>query len=301
MKFIKPPISIDEQIILLKKRGMLIHDYDRAVHYLKHISYYRLRAYWLPFEIKCDVPDEHAFKEGTSFEDVVDLYVFDRELRLLIMDAVERIEVSVRASWAYYLATTYGAHGYLDRNLYAKPTHYDEACSLLINEIKRSKDTFIEHYKNKYGDPTEPPIWMTAEVISLGQLSKWIANLKFRKDRKLIAENFKLDEKVYVSIIHHLAYIRNICAHHGRLWNKIFTVTMTIPNYPDYLNISMNSKNLKNIYNTLCIINYLLKITSPNTQWKNKLYELLGRSNVDLKPMGFPDDWKTFPIWKIDM
>lgn len=301
MKFIKPPISIDEQIILLKKRGMLIHDDDQAVHYLKHISYYRLRAYWLPFEIKCAVPNEHAFNEGTSFEDVVDLYVFDRELRLLIMDAVERIEVSVRASWAYYLATTYGAHGYLDRNLYAKPTHYDEACSLLINEIKRSKDTFIEHYKNKYGDPTEPPIWMTAEVISLGQLSKWIANLKFRKDRKLIAENFKLDEKVYVSIIHHLAYIRNICAHHGRLWNKIFTVTMTIPNYPDYLNISMNSKNLKNIYNTLCIINYLLKITSPNTQWKNKLYELLGRSNVDLKPMGFPDDWKTFPIWKIDM
>ncbi len=183
MQFIKPPISIDEQITLLKKRGMLIHDYDRAVHYLKHISYYRLRAYWLPFEIKCDVPDGHAFKAGTSFEDVVSLYVFDRELRLLIMDAVERIEVSIRASWAYYLATTYGAHGYLNRNLYAESTHYDKAYPLLINEIKRSKDTFIKHYKNKYGDPKEPPIWMTAEVISFGQLSKWIANLDTRKDR----------------------------------------------------------------------------------------------------------------------
>lgn len=301
MQFIKPPISIDEQIMLLEKRGMLIHDYDRAVHYLKHISYYRLRAYWLPFEIECDAPDEHAFKAETSFEDVVNLYVFDRELRLLIMDAVERIEVSIRASWAHHLATTYGAHGYLDQNLYSQPAQYTKAYLSLINEINRSTDTFIIHYKNKYDAPMVPPIWMIAEVISLGHLSKWIANLKFRKDRQLIAKNFQLDERVFISIIHHITYIRNICAHHGRLWNKNFIVTMSIPKSPASLKLAMNSKNLRSIYNTLCIINYLLRITAPNTQWKNKLHELLDRSNVDLKPMGFPDNWKTIPFWKIDM
>ena len=101
MKFNKPPKTFEEQVDLLIQRGMTIPDRAEALHYLKHLNYYRLRAYWLPFEKN---HANHAFKPGTSFSEVLNLYVFDRELRLLVMDAIERIEVSIRTGWAYYLS-----------------------------------------------------------------------------------------------------------------------------------------------------------------------------------------------------
>lgn len=240
MKFTKPAVSIADQIALLEERGMAVPDHAKAAHYLRHVSYYRLRAYWLPFEQAAPVAGNHAFSPGTSFDDVLTLYVFDRHLRLLVMDAVERVEVSLRGNWAHHLAMKYGPHGYLDPALYDRADHYAEAFANLIKEIRRSKDTFIVHYRSKYHDPEHPPVWMTSEVISLGQLSKWLGNLKLRADRQAIAKPFGLDEKVLVSLAHHLTYVRNICAHHGRLWNKQFTVTMTVPNSPASLKLAMN-------------------------------------------------------------
>ena len=114
MKFTKPPLSIDQQISLLQQRGMAIPNLVRATHYLKHINYYRLRAYWLPFEQPAPVTGDHMFVAGTEFDHALALYVFDRELRLRVMDAIERIEVSVRANWAHHMAMKHGSHGYLD-------------------------------------------------------------------------------------------------------------------------------------------------------------------------------------------
>ena len=300
MKFAKPSLSILEQIDLLRRRGMLIPDAAAAEHYLRHISYYRLRAYWLPFEQPAAVAGDHCFKPGASFDDVLTLYVFDRRLRLLVMDAVERIEVSLRGSWAHHLATKYGPHGYLDPNIYGRADHYAKAFSALIEEIDRSKDTFIVHYRNKYDDPKHPPIWMTAEVISLGQLSKWMSNLKLRSDRQAISRMYGLDEKVLVSLAHHLTYVRNICAHHGRLWNKQFTVTMTVPNSPGALKLAMNQGSTRKLYNTLAMLGYLIGIVAPGTDWRRQLMRLLDAYPLaDTAAMGFPPNWRTFPSWKI--
>jgi abortive infection bacteriophage resistance protein len=98
----KPPLSIADQIALLRRRGLVIADTAVAEHWLEHTNYYRLRGYWLPFE---DTPagGEHKFRQGTTFEDVTSLYVFDRHLRLLVLDLIERIEVSVRTQWAHQL------------------------------------------------------------------------------------------------------------------------------------------------------------------------------------------------------
>lgn len=100
MRFAKPPASIDQQIDLLVQRGMDVPDRQRAAHYLRHLNYYRLRGYWLPFESGIADNGDHRFQAGTMFEHVLERYVFDRELRLLVMDAIERIEVSVRTHWA---------------------------------------------------------------------------------------------------------------------------------------------------------------------------------------------------------
>lgn len=277
---------------------MLVPDVGHALHCLQHISYYRLRAYWLSFEQATPGSGEHRFTPGTSFDDVLALYVFDRRLRLHVMDAVERVEVSLRGSWAHHLAMKYGPHGYLDQAIYARADHYDRACQTLISEIGRSKDTFIVHYLDKYDEPRHPPIWMIAEVISLGQLSKWFSNLKFRSDRQAIAKPYELDEKVLISLTHHLTYIRNICAHHGRLWNKQFTVTMMMPNSPAPLRLAINPASERRIYNTLAALGYLMGIIAPGTTWRQQLVGLVDSCPLaDEAVMGFPLEWRSQPAW----
>lgn len=302
MKFTKPSVSIADQIALLESRGLVVPDHAKAAHCLQHISYYRLRAYWLPFEDAAPGDGNHQFKAGASFDDVLALYVFDRRLRLLVMDAIERIEVSLRGSWAHHLAMKYGPHGYLDPSHYDRADHYAKAFTTLIEEIERSKDTFIVHYRTKYSDPEHPPIWMTAEVMSLGQLSKWLGNLKLRADRQAIAKPYGLDEKVLVSLAHHLTYVRNICAHHGRLWNKQFTVTMTVPNSPGSLKLAMNSASARRLYNTLAVVGYLVGIVAPGSQWRRQLIELINSCPLaDETAIGFPTNWRNLPAWKVDL
>lgn len=278
---------------------MMIHNEQEARHYLAHVSYYRLRAYWLPFEVPAQNADDHAFVDGTSFDHALSLYVFDRQLRLHVMDAIERIEVSFRGTWAHHLAMKYGPHGYLDANLYARPDHYAKALTYLIEEIEKSKDTFIVHYKKKYDDPAQPPIWMVAEILSLGRLSKWYSNLKHRPDRQAIAKTYGLDEKVMVSLIHHIAYVRNICAHHGRLWNKQFIVTMAIPSSPPALKLAMNGLEKRRLYNSLVALGYLIKIVAPNSEWRQNLISLIDiHPLADPGEMGFPENWRSLPFWR---
>jgi len=299
MKFEKPSLSIADQLALLERRGMAVPDRGIAEHYLRHLSYYRLRAYWLPFEETAPRDGDHIFKPNTCITQAVELYMFDRELRLLIMDAIERIEVSLRGGWAYHLATKYGSHGYLDPAIYDRADYYAKAYSGLLEEIERSKDTFIVHYNNKYEDPEQPPVWMTSEVISLGQLSKWLSNLKLRADRQAVAKPYGIDEKVLVSIAHHLTYIRNICAHHGRLWNKQFTVTMMVPNAPASLKLAMNTNATRKIYNTTVVIAYLVEILAPGCNWRQRLVNLIESCELATpSDMGFPDKWKEKPFWK---
>lgn len=300
LKFTKPSLSITDQIDRLRQRGMVITDEAKARHYLKHVSYYRLRAYWLPFELPTNNGDDHAFVTGTSFEDVLSLYIFDRQLRLLVMDAVERIEVALRGAWSHHLAMKYGPHGYLDPTLYGRADYYARSFSSLLEEIAKSKDTFIIHYEAKYTDPLQPPVWMTAEILSLGQLSKWYGNLKHRADRQAIARNYGLDEKVLVSVIHHLAYVRNICAHHGRLWNKQFTVTMSVPNSPTGVKLAMNLQEKRRIYNSLVALGYLLKVIAPDSEWRHNLVSLIDTCPLaDPLEMGFPLKWRELPFWQV--
>ena len=299
MKFTKPSLTIQQQIEKLEGRGMSVPDKVVAEHCFQHISYYRLRAYWLPFEVAAEVEGEHKFADGTKFEDALSLYVFDRQLRLLVMDAIERIEVSLRGAWAYRLANQYGPHGYLDPTLYARSDQFARALNSLLDEIDWSKDTFIKHYKTKYDDPEHPPVWMVSEILSLGQLSKWFSNLKARADRQAIAKVYGLDEKVLTSAAHHLTYVRNICAHHGRLWNKQFTVTMIVPSSPSALKLAMNPGAERKLYNTLAMLGYLMGIVAPTSDWRQRLRDLLPTcEHAKLEAMGFPEKWLDLPAWQ---
>lgn len=163
------------------QRGLACADRAEALHYLGHLNYYRLGVYWL-FEAD---HASHAFKPGTRFADVLNPYVFDRELRLLVLDAIERVEVSVRTGWAYTLAHRYGPHAHLDANLFKKPARnwdYSQQSQKLETEARKSHETFLQHHYQKYDEPL-PPLWAVVEIMTLGQLSKWYGNLRHGADR----------------------------------------------------------------------------------------------------------------------
>lgn len=299
MKFEKPAVSIPDQIELLKRRGMTVADERQIQHYLGFISYYRLRAYWLPFEVPAATNGDHAFRNGTTFDDVLTLYIFDRELRLLVLDAIERIEVALRAQWAHHMAMKHGPHGYLEQVHYKQTQYHENDVASLKKEFERSEGTFAIHYRNKYSSPDMPPVWVAAEVMSFGLLSKFYSNLKARADRKSIADPFALDEAVVTSFAHHISTVRNICAHHGRLWNTRFTVTMTVPKYPAKLPVALRDADPRYLYNTLVLLDYLLDLIAPDNEWKERLVALIdGCPLADPSSMGFPPDWQSRAVWK---
>lgn len=296
MNFNKPSLPYANQISLLKSRGLQIDDEARAEHYLRHLNYYRLSGYWLPFE---QDHATHRFKKGTRFEDVLNLYVFDRELRLLLLDAIERIEISVRANWAYVLSCKYGPHAYLDTD-HAHRTDWHQAnLSKLTTEIDRSDELFMKHYLGTYTEPQLPPSWSVTEVMSLGALSHWLTNLK-PSDRADIAAIYGINEFVLRSFIRHLTYIRNLCAHHSRVWNRSLTVTTAIPRNPKTLAASCNGSQNRRIYNTLAICQHLMRIISPNTTWAERLITLIQEHDIDAKFMGFPSNWTELELWQIE-
>lgn len=299
MAFIKPPLTVDAQIDLLQKRGMSVPDPARAKHYLGHINYYRLRAYWLPFETEPANGDEHAFVPGTDFETVLATYVFDRELRLLLLDAIERVEISLRTTLAYHLANRYGAFAHDDPSLFNNQQEWGNSQGELLKEYQRSRETFAKHYRSRYPELNTPPIWVCAELMTLGHLSRWLKNLKHAGDRQRIADPYALDERVLVSFAHHLTVVRNHCAHHGRVWNRRFALRFTPPNKkPRDIADAFNPDETQLLYNTLTMLAYLLDLMSPTHTWRRQVCSLIAaHPEIDTTQMGFPADWAQRSLW----
>jgi abortive infection bacteriophage resistance protein len=293
--FIKPATTYSQQIAILQQRGMTVSDPSSAEFYLQHLNYYRLGAYWLPFEADHAT---HQFKSGTCFEDVLNLYIFDRELRLLVLDAIERVEVSVRSQWAYQLAHRHGTHAHLDATLASKASHWQLNFSKLSEEVRRSDEIFINHLLHTYAEPL-PPVWAVCEVMSLGLLSRWYNTLKPMSTRRAIASVYGVDEGVLQSWLHHLSLVRNVCAHHSRLWNRDFAITPKEPRTkPSHLHGEFNPHSRK-LYNTMIILLHFMDIIAPQHHWRSRLKGLINLHAVPVTAMGFPQDWKQRTIWQV--
>jgi abortive infection bacteriophage resistance protein len=291
--FTKPPLTWQQQVDRLEQRGMLIHDRQEAEFYLRHLNYYRLIGYTLPFESDHAT---HQFRPGTSFRDVLNLYLFDRELRLIVLDAIERVEVSVRSRWAYEMAHLHGPHGYLEEELAQRIDLYQKNLASLRKEAGRSDEMFIRHFRDRYAEALRPS-WAVCEVMTLGQLSKWFTNLKPMATRRAIAGPFGIDERTMQSWLHHLSYVRNVCAHHSRFWDRRFRIVPEMPRTkPPTLRPQLVAGSRRS-YNTLTILGYLLDLISPSHGWRSRLLGLMDEHSIDSAQMGFPTGWKQLPLW----
>ncbi|KAA0875009.1 Abi family protein [Nitrincola tapanii] len=279
---------------------MLIPDEQKAAFYLSQLNYYRFAAYCLPFE---QDHASHQFQAGTGFEDVFNLYVFDRELRLLVLDAIERFEVSLRTQLAYHLSHNHTtAHPHLKPQIFHNPVIYGACLNKLDNDINRSREEFIKHLTQKY-EELQPPIWAVVELMTMGQLSKWFSNIEARADRQAISRIYGLDEKVMTSFCEHLSLVRNHAAHHARLWNRDFTKTPMLPRRGDQklinslFNLPDTDRRLRKLYNTFVLLAYLMNTICGENHWAMRLKELIDSHHVDPVKMGFPTDWQQKDIW----
>ena len=273
MKYAKPPLTLEQQADQLLSRGMT-GDRDHMIARLRAVSYYRLSGYWFPFRNADD-----SFKPGTSFDAVWNRYVFDRRLRLLVMDAIERIEVAVRSQLAHHHSLHYGPFAYATDHGSLPKLKPDEHADFLLHikeETKRSHEAFAKHFRTKYGDQhAYLPIWMAAEVMAFGSVLTFFNGAR-RKEKRPVADAFGLPDAVFGSWLLALHTIRNICAHHGRLWNREFGVKPIIPardNYPNWHDPVVVHNNRAFAVLTMCC--WCLARIAPQSHWPKRLAELL--------------------------
>lgn len=280
---------------------MQFKDEIKAAHYLSNISYYRLRAYTYPFQDNNN--SDHLFSTSITFENVIELYVFDRRLRIIVFDALEKIEIALRTKIIYQWSLNYGSHWHENSTLFRNPNRFIRDINKLYEEVDRSTETFIKHYKNSYTNPANPPSWMSLEVASLGLLSKIFENLKKGPEKNKITQEFGLTKpEILESWIHSFAHLRNVCAHHSRLWNRRFTTKPQIPRDTTFQFISNKDIYKNKIYANLCCISYVLNIISPGNNFNRSLLLLIKNCPlVELKEMGFPKDWQNEKIWEVDL
>ncbi|MFT6917367.1 MAG: abortive infection bacteriophage resistance protein [Motiliproteus sp.] len=297
--------TFPEQLELLKSRNMTVTDEAAAISYLERIGYYRLSAYWYPFRVfeftqdpktkKICSQRTNNFVDNTQFIDAVELYIFDKKLRLHVLDALERIEVSVRVDIAYLLGNK-GTFAYSDISLFhptfaTKPSgqsglnRFESWQGRYKGLLNRSKEDFVKHYKQTHGP--ELPIWVAVEVWDFGAMSQLFSMITVPDQRYIASKYGVSDFKIFASWLRSLNYLRNLAAHHSRLWNRNVIDQPKLPKVGelDWCDAFIGKPDLiAKPFLLLAITRHLIKHIYPNTQWERRL-----KSHLDAFPVIYSD------------
>jgi len=297
MEYTKPFLTFEEQAnLLIEERGMIANR-DDLIRHLQDVGYYRLSGYWHIHRKR----GSDEFWEGTMFERVWDMYVFDRQFRLSVLAAVERVEIYMRSQLAYLLAKQAGPFGFQDNaNLpRLNAEHYSKFIKKCNEAYKRARDgePFAKHFHAKYGDMHGlPPYWILVNVMDFGMVVTLYKGSPVPV-RQEIAADLGVSAKVLDSWLVTINTVRNICAHHGRLWNRVIGNPPKIPRDTNWHN-PHEVKNEK-IFGTLTVLSYLLERVAPDTDWRGRLLgKVLKLSQRNQERMGFVGNWRECPYWK---
>ncbi len=319
MAYDRPWKSFEEQLELLEARGMVVADEAAALEYLERVGYYRLSAYWYPFRVFETVGhDRHGrpiskatdrFVPDTQFVDAVRLYLFDKELRLRLTDALERIEIALRVDIAYLLGERDAfAHlhrasfhpSFARRKFGRDPRDSFEKWQARCEGMeKRSKEDFVNHYRQKHGPRL--PIWVAVETWDFGTISQLFAMMKV-PDQQRIAEKYGVsDWEVFQRWLRSLNFLRNVCAHHSRLWNRnIARPKLPEPGVLHWCDAFRGEGELTTrTFVLLAIVRHMTKEVCPDTGWHRRLQVHLttfpsqhAQRQLSLEDMGTPSGWE---------
>ncbi|EPB8180175.1 Abi family protein [Clostridium perfringens] len=291
---LKAPKTFEQQLNILKSRKMIIEDEDRALEILRRTNYYRITAYAL----QCKVNNEYR---NISFNQMYKLYEFDKKLRHLILGVLEDIEVSLRTYMAYKLAIKYGAEAYkreeifkdidLLKGYYDENAHYHNG---LLDEIESEKkknrnEPFVNHHMKIYDGKF--PIWAVVEIFSFGMLSKMYKNLVVAEQKEISKECFNINNQLLESWLDILAYIRNSCAHYGRLYNKKLP---RVPKIHSRYNKFLDELEINRLFVAILAIKEISRSINKYEAFKVSLKELINEyiDVIDLEVLGFSESWE---------
>lgn len=272
----KPSAHLCEQVNDLLNLGMQIKDYDFALKFLFKNEYYRFRGYCYQF-IK-----GNKLNGNISFEDILDIYYFDDELRQLLLKYLRHIELSIKSIVSYYHTIKYGPLCYLDDKLFINKANHTDFLDKAKKEIGRSDEVFISHHINIKNSVF--PFWVVCEVLTFGTISKYYNNM-LNTDKTAISKKFYgVDRKYIENWLLVCSYIRNLCAHNARLYNRKF-IQATV-NLPKKVKPS-NS----NLFDRLIPISKMLDDENKH-RFVREIEELIDKHIFAKNNIDFPDNWK---------
>lgn len=306
-RFTKPAIDFAQQLQKLRSRGLVIGDESRALRYLANISYYRLSGYWGRFL----APGTTTFQPGTKLDDILHIYQFDKQLRLLCLEAIERLEIAFRTQIIYHITHYTG-----DNNWYEKPRNFkrstpaeqaasDKLLLTIRGELNRAKGKiFIADYYRFYDHPRNPPAWMVLELLSFGTLYKLFELFVDTKPKLAIANHFNLALTVFDSWMQGINVVRNKCAHHDRLWD--ISMKPLLATHRSHAGYWLDTPDVAaintNMYYVLSIFNFLMVQVSQTSGFGQKVISLLREykiiaTGMHHANMGFPTTWEKETMW----
>lgn len=287
--FGKAALSPQALLARLKSRGLVTADEDLAIKYISCVGHYRLKGYW--YQLIDGTSGD--FLPNISFEQIINRYECDREIRAVILESVERLEVAVRTTICNHLSLKYSPHWYLNLQVFlpTKSFGMGQMLSRIEQEVARSNQKeFIAAYYVNYGDPYLPPGWAMSECVTLGMWSRTFSILRDPLDKKAISTKFGITQvEVFASWLHTLTVLRNMAAHHDRFLGCKLGVSPT----------NLKKKNIrfadnKSVYAALTMIHVLLDAIGFNGTFKQRLMDIEIKYGCGMfRTLGFPHDWKT--------
>lgn len=313
MSQVKEWKSFDEQLALLKSRGLVVENDTAALNYLERIGYYRLSGYFYSFrELEISLEGGLSYKRnnrfvaGSRFEQVAQLYVFDKRLRLLALDALERIELALRVDIAYLLGerdihaheNPACLHGNFAKKVqkHTGKTKHEEWLERYHQFVYRARqEPFVAHYLNRY---QKLPIWVAIEIWDFGALSKLFSGLKV-VDQDQIASKYGLaGGQEFSGWLRGLNFVRNVSAHHSRLWNINILERARVWQTDEFWQAQNNARP----FYYFCLMQHMLRVICPNSSWAERVKQLLEtfpkNGAVKLADMGVPEDWQEWILWR---
>ena len=299
--YTKPHKTFDEQIDLLEKRGLIVNDKQVAKNVLASVNYYRFSGYAIQFMADSE---RKQFKAGVSVDDVLKVMTFDGKLRDLLAEALEHIEIDFRAKFAYEHSKKYGPMGYRDPgNFFSSQRHNDVMAKVkdIIDPPSGSpKEMSIAHLTQKYG---EVPVWAMVEVVPFGSVVRMYQIMRMCDKPQIAMRYYAVDDhKVFDSYIKHLSVVRNMCAHHSRLWDRTFYGPRLSGIFHS---VNWSSMDTRRLFCTLVLIHYMTrsipKVCFDRDRWRSELISLLKdfQSLPNCNPfriMGIPSNGFD-PVW----
>lgn len=289
--------SVPDQLAKLEARGLAIVDPAASATFLRHINYYCFTGYGLVFE-----RTRHAYIAGTTFDQVRQTYEFDRALRDLFTESIELIELDLRTALAHTFGELHGPFGHTIAARFYDPVRHADWLKKLREETRRSSDVFILHYRDKYLEYPDLPVWVATEIMSFGSLSNFYRSLG-KNDQKRVSVRYGLQPLTLESWIHHLVYVRNLCAHHARLWDRAWSIKPNLPAGKVWSPPSVPGNT--RLFASLLIQATLLRAITPErafvADWRGRVQKLIADQlpacPFALEKMGLPSSWSSHPLW----